>query len=544
MEFATIDIIIFAGYCLLIVGIGLWVSREKKGHEKNSSDYFLASKALPWWAIGTSLIASNISAEQFIGMSGSGFAIGLGIATYEWMAAVTLLVVAKWFLPVFIKKGIYTMPQFLEMRFDSRVRTSMAVFWILVYIFVNLTAVLYLGALALQTIMGVDLLYGIIGLAVFSAAYTIYGGLKAVAWTDVVQVFFLIVGGLLTTYLALDAVGQGEGAIAGFGNLLKQAPEKFDMILSADHPAYEFLPGISVLIGGMWIANLSYWGFNQYIIQRALAAKSLAEAQKGLAFAGFLKILMPLIVVVPGIAAFVLEADIQKSDEAYPWLLNTFVFTGAKGLAFAALIAAVVSSLSSMTNSTATIFTMDIYRSFIRKGASERQLVLTGRVVSAMALFIAVLVAPQLATLDQAFQFIQEFTGFISPGIVAIFVLGLFWKKATANGALWAAIISIPLSFVLKFMSEGLIIDFSSLYLEGVMINFEPVMVIPFLDRMMIVFLVLCVIMAGISLYENKGKESEKAIRVEKSLFYTDPVFNVSALVICAIIAVLYALFW
>jgi SSS family solute:Na+ symporter len=544
MEFSTIDIIIFVAYCLLIVGIGLWVSREKKGHEKNSSDYFLASKSLPWWAIGTSLIASNISAEQFIGMSGSGYAIGLGIATYEWMAAITLLVVAKWFLPVFLEKGIYTMPQFLEIRFDSRVRTSMAIFWILVYIFVNLTAVLYLGALALQTIMGIDLLYGIIGLAIFSAAYTIYGGLKAVAWTDVVQVVFLIAGGLLTTYLALDAVGGGEGVIAGFGSLVERAPEKFDMILSPDHPAYEFLPGISVLIGGMWIANLSYWGFNQYIIQRALAAENLSEAQRGLAFAGFLKILMPLIVVVPGIAAFVLDADIQKSDEAYPWLLNTFVFTGAKGLAFAALIAAVVSSLSSMTNSTATIFTMDIYRSYINKGAPERQLVYVGRIVSAVALFIAVLVAPQLATLDQAFQFIQEFTGFISPGIVAIFLLGLFWKKATANGALWAAVLSIPLSFLLKFMSEGFIVDFSSMYLDFVTINFEPVTAIPFLDRMMIVFVVLCAIMIAISLYERRGADNPKGIKIEKSLFHTGTVFNVSAIAICGIVAVLYALFW
>ncbi len=533
MEFSTLDITIFVLYCLLIIGIGLWVSREKEGHEKNASDYFLASKSLPWWAIGTSLIASNISAEQFIGMSGSGYAIGLGIATYEWMAAITLLVVAKWFLPVFLQRGIYTMPQFLEMRFDSRVRTSMAIFWILVYIFVNLTSVLYLGALAMKTIMGVDLMWGIIGLAVFSAAYTIYGGLKAVAWTDVVQVIFLIGGGLLTTYYALDAVGGGEGAVAGFGNLLEQAPEKFDMILDPDHPAYEFLPGISVLIGGMWIANLSYWGFNQYIIQRALAAKSLSEAQRGLAFAGFLKLLMPLIVVVPGIVAFALQADIQKSDEAYPWLLNNFMFTGAKGLAFAALIAAVVSSLSSMTNSTSTIFTMDIYRSFINKTATENSLVRVGRIVSAIALAIAVVVAPQLAALDQAFQFIQEFTGFISPGIVAIFVLGLFWKKATANGALWAAILSIPLSFLLKFMSEG-----------SPALGWEPVFNIAFLDRMGIVFLILCAVMAAISLYEGKGTESPKAIHVERSLFYTGTAFNISAITIGAIVAVLYILFW
>ncbi|EMR00766.1 Na(+)/glucose symporter [Cesiribacter andamanensis AMV16] len=348
-----------------------------------------------------------------------------------------------------------------------------------------------------------------------------------------VQVVFLIGGGLLTTYLALSEVGEGQGVVAGFSNLLDRAPEKFVMIFDSSHPAYSYLPGISVLIGGMWIANLSYWGFNQYIIQRALAAKSLSEAQRGLAFAAFLKVLMPLIVVVPGIVAFVLQADISKSDEAYPWLLNNFVFTGAKGLAFAALIAAVVSSLSSMTNSTSTIFTIDIFRSFIRPEATERSLVFVGRIVSAVALTIAVLVAPQLAALDQAFQFIQEFTGFISPGIVAIFALGLFWRKATANGALWAAILSIPLSFLFKFLSEG-----------NEAMGIAPVMNLPFLDRMGLVFLILCAVMIIISLIENRGQDNPKSIRVEKGLFYTDPVFNMAALAVSAIVAVLYILFW
>ena len=523
MKLSTIDLVVFIGYCVLIIGVGIWVSREKKGHEKDSKDYFLAGKTLPWWAIGASLIASNISAEQFIGMSGSGYAIGLAIASYEWMAALTLLIIAKYFLPIYLKEGIYTMPQFLELRYDSRVRTSLAIFWLLVYVFVNLTSVLYLGALAMDKIMGVPMIYGILGLALFSAVYSIYGGLKAVVWTDVIQIFFLIGGGLMTTYFALNAISDGQGIIAGFGKLIEAAPDKFDMILDSSHPAYAYLPGIGVIIGGMWIANLSYWGCNQYIIQRALAAKNIDQAQRGLIFAGFLKLLMPLIVVIPGICAYVLQADIGKPDEAYPWLLSNFVVTGFRGLAFAALIAAIVSSLSSMTNSTSTIFTMDIYKSYFNKNASERSLVKTGRIVSACALLIAVTIAPLLTTLDQAFQFIQDFTGLVSPGVVAIFLLGLFWKKATANSALWAAILTIPLAFVLdNFIFPGM----------------------PFLNRMGLTFLLLCLIIVVISLLENRGRDDLKAISVSKSLFYTSPMFNLASLGLCGILAVLYCLFW
>lgn len=521
MDFSGIDYIVFFGYIFIIVGLGIFVSREKKGHKKDTKDYFLASKALPWWAVGASLIASNISAEQVIGMSGSGFVVGLAIASYEWMAALTLIIVAKFFLPIFLEKEIYTMPQFLEIRYDRRVRTSLAIFWLLVYIFVNLTSVLYLGALSLKTIMGVDLIYGVIGLALFSAVYTIYGGLKAVAWTDVIQVIFLIIGGFITTYLALDAIGAGEGVIAGFSNLLEQAPGKFDMILDKSHPNYSELPGLGVLLGGLWIANLFYWGCNQYITQRALAAKNLKEAQRGLAFAGYLKLLIPLIVVIPGIAAFVLNADIAKPDEAYPWLLNTYVFTGVKGIAFAALIAAIVSSLSSMVNSTATIFSMDIYKQIIRKDADERELVKVGRIGSAIALIIAIIIAPMLTTLEQAFQFIQEFTGFVSPGILAIFIFGLFWKKATANSALWAAVFTIPLSAGFKYFAPG----------------------IPFLDRMGYVFLILSVIVIAITLLENKG-EHPNAIKINRKLLETGPVFNAAAIGICAILAVLYTVFW
>jgi len=521
MNFSTLDYFVFIGYIVFIISLGLWVSREKKGHKKDSSDYFLASKSLPWWAIGASLIAANISAEQFIGMSGSGYVIGLGIATYEWTAAIALIVIAKFFLPIFLKEGIYTMPQLLEIRYDRRVRTGLAVFWLLLYIFVNLTSVLYLGALALRTIMGIPLYYGILGLAVFSALYTIYGGLKAVAWTDVVQVAILIAGGLVTTFFALNAVSGGNGVLAGFVDLIRQAPEKFDMILDKSNPNYKELPGLGVLLGGMWMAHFFYWGCNQYITQRALAAKSIKEAQRGLMFAGYLKILTPLIVVIPGIVAFVLKADIAKPDEAYPWLLSTFVPIGFKGLAFAALIAAIVSSLSSMVNSTATIFSIDIYKQLIKKDASESQLVLTGRIASAVALIIAVLIVPTLSSLEQAFQFIQEFTGFISPGIFAIFIFGLFWKKATANSALWAAVLTIPLSLGIKALIPGL----------------------PFLNRMGVVFLLLSSIVVVITLIESKG-DDPKAIKADKGLFHTDNIFNVGAIGIFAVLAVIYIRFW
>ncbi|MHC2990459.1 sodium/glucose cotransporter, partial [Pontibacter sp. HJ8] len=483
MNFSTLDYVIFIGYCVFIIVIGIWVSREKKGHVKDSTDYFLASKSLPWWAIGASLIASNISAEQFIGMSGSGFAIGLGIASYEFMAAATLLIVAKFFLPIYIKEGIFTMPQFLKLRYDDRIRTSLAIFWIMLYIFVNLTTVLYLSALALSVVFEISTMWAIIGLAVVAASYSIYGGLKAVAWTDVIQVVFLILGGLMTTFLALDAVSGGDGVVKGMGMLLEKAPEKFDMILSEENPFYKDLPGMTVLFGGMWIANISYWGFNQYIIQRALAAKSVKEVQWGLVFAAFLKLLIPLVVVIPGIAAFALNADINRYDEAYPWLLNNLVPTGLKGIAFAALMAAALSSLSSMMNSTATIFTMDIYKAHLKPAATEKQLVLVGRIVSLVAVLIAVLVAePLLGGEEQIFQFIQKYTGYVSPGIMVLFVFGLFWKRATSNAALATAIASVPFSILIDQVFPAM----------------------PFLDQMGLVFLLLSTLMVVYSLLENR----------------------------------------
>lgn len=534
MGFTTLDYVIFGIYALLIVGTGLWVSREKKGHQKDSTDYFLAGKALPWWAIGASLIASNISAEQFIGMSGSGFRLGLAIASYEWMAAVTLLLIAWLFIPIYLEKKIFTMPQFLEQRFDGRVRTLLAVFWLLVYVFVNLTSVLYLGALALQGIMGVPLFWGMAGLALFATVYSIYGGLEAVAWTDVVQVTVLIGGGILTTVLALNAYGDGAGVLAGFSQLIQDVPDRFNMVLFPGEliytddtgqlqDAYQLLPGLGVLLGGMWVANLFYWGCNQYIIQRALAAKSLKEARRGLVFAAGLKLLLPFIVVIPGIVAFALEAPIGQADEAYPWLLGTYVGPGLRGLAVAALAAAIVSSLASMMNSTATIFTMDLYRSLVNKEASERSLVRMGRTVSLMAIVIAAFAAyPLLGAIDQAFQYIQEYTGFISPGVLAVFVMGLFWKKATPNAALITAVLSIPLSAGMKVLTPAL----------------------PFIHRMGLVFVLSVILIIAISLFEGKGEDHPKSISLAGIQGESDSLFAVASFAILGITAALYLILW
>ncbi len=537
MNFSTLDIIVFAAYGVLIITIGLWVSRDKKGHDKSAEDYFLAGKSLPWWAIGASLIAANISAEQFIGMSGSGFAVGLSIASYEWMAAITLLIVGKYFLPVFINKGLYTIPEFVEARYGTQLKTILAVFWIALYIFVNLSSVLYLGSLALETTLGIPMIYGVLGLALFAATYSLYGGLSAVAWTDVVQVVFLILGGLITTYLALNVVSDGGGVMKGFSHLIDAAPDKFHMILDKSNPEYQNLPGIWVLVGGLWVANLYYWGFNQYIIQRTLAAKSLKEAQKGIALAGFLKLIIPFIVVIPGIAAYVIVNDPEimlrlgelgqsnipaagASDKAYPWLLQLLP-SGLKGIAFAALAAAVVSSLASMLNSTSTIFTMDIYKPYINPKAENKQLVRTGRITAAVALGIACIMAPLLGGIDQAFQFIQEYTGIVSPGILAVFLLGLFWKKATNQAAIWGALLSIPIAVGLKFVPG-----------------------MPFMNQMGLTALGTMIVIVIVSYITGQGKDDVKGIDISKGYFATGPVFNISAFVICVITAVLYALFW
>ncbi|WCL55402.1 sodium/sugar symporter [Gimibacter soli] len=517
---STIDFAVVAAYAVILFVLAQWVSREKAGHHKDASDYFLAGKALPWWAIGASLIASNISAEQIIGMSGSGYAMGLAIASYEWMAAISLLIVGKYLLPVFLKRGIYTMPQFLEQRYDHRVRMVMAFFWLGVYVFVNLTSILWLGSLAIEAVTGVDLVYGMLALGIFAMAYSVYGGLKAVAFTDIIQVVLLVFGGLMIAYVLLEDISGGAGALAGFSMLLEKAPEKFDMILDPSNPYYASLPGLSVLVGGMWVMNLSYWGFNQYIIQRALGAKSLDEAQKGIAFAAFLKLVMPIIVVLPGIAMFVLQPDLASPDQAYPTAMKLLP-AGLLGLVFAALIAAIISSLGSMTNSISTIFTMDIYPSFVAE-EKRRDPVVIGRIVAVSAMVLALLTAkPLLGNFDQAFQYIQEFTGFFTPGICVIFFLGMFWRKTTANGALAAAIGSAVLSFAFKMLWPEL----------------------PFIDRVGIVFLACSGIAIVLSLMAG-GKVQEGSVDLGEIGFKTSGGFNLAALLVILITAALYATWW
>ena len=550
-SFETLDYGIFAIYAVVILGVGLWVSRNKKGETKSTEDYFLASKSLPWWAIGASLIAANISAEQFIGMSGSGFAGGLAIATYEWMAALTLIVVGKFFLPIFIKKEIYTIPEFVEKRFSSQLKTILAVFWIGLYVFVNLASVLYLGGLALQTILGVDMITAIIGLAAFAAAYSLYGCLSAVAWTDIIQVVVLVLGGFVTTYLALDTVSGGDGFFGGLVKIYDSVPERFDMILEKSNPEYMNLPGIGVLIGGMWIANLYYWGFNQYIIQRTLAAKSLAESQKGILFAAGLKMIIPIIVVIPGIAAYVIVNDpsllsslgeagmanipsVSQADKAYPWLMQ-FLPTGLKGLAVAALAAAIVSSLASMLNSTATIFTMDIYKQLIKKNSSESETVNIGRLSAFVALIIASIMAPLLGGIDQAFQFIQEYTGIVSPGILSVFLLGLFWKKTSNKGAIYGALASIPIALFFKVGPKGWLSESS---LGSIFPS------LPFLDQMGLTAILSMLVIALVSIKENKDKDDSKGIELEEGVFDTSALYNIGSFALMIILAGLYAFFW
>jgi len=545
MNLEMLDIVIFVGYIVLIVGMGLYVSRSKKGHEKDSKDYFLASKSLPWWAIGASLIAANISAEQFIGMSGSGFAIGLAIASYEWMAAITLIIVAKFFLPIFIEKGLYTIPQFIEERFSTNLKTILAIFWVALFIFVNLTSVLFLGGKALDTIIGTgdgSLIFpAIIGLATIAAAYSLYGGLSAVAWTDVVQVVLLVVGGLLTTIIALDYVTPEGGVFAGLNHVYEKAGDKFHMILARDNSQYFNLPGIAVLIGGMWVANVYYWGFNQYIIQRALAAKSLKEAQRGLAFAAFMKIIIPLIVVVPGIIVYVLYTQPEGTtiipgikeafssanginyDKSYPWLIAQFIPVGIKGLVVAALTAAIVSSLASMLNSTSTIFTMDIYKPYLAKNdTSEKKIVSVGRLTAGISLVVAMFIAPVMGNIPQMFQYIQEYTGLVSPGILGVFLMGIFWKKTTNK----AAIIGVLSSIVVALLLKSSVVD------------------LPFLDQMFYTLIITIVIIMGVSLTTSDEIEDPKGINLTAKIFKTDSVFNIATYALLIILALLYTIFW
>ncbi len=536
------DYLVFFIYFIIVTGYGYYIYQRKRSKTANTKDFFLAEGSLTWWAIGASLIASNISAEHFIGQSGSGFALGLAISTYEWMAAATLIIVAVFFIPVYLKNKIYTMPQFLLERYNSTVSTVMAVFWLLVYVFVNLTSIIYLGALAITAISGIPFLWCIVGLSVFAVIVTL-GGMKVIGYTDVIQVFVLIVGGLATTYLALRMVsthfGYGENILKGLSLVREKADSHFHMIFSSDHPYYKDLPGLSVLIGGMWINNLNYWGCNQYIIQRALGA-DLKTARSGILFAAFLKLLIPVIAVLPGICAYVLfkegvfttelqdAAGIVKPDRAYPTLMNLLP-QGLKGLAFAALTAAIVASLAGKANSISTIFSLDIYHRYFNKEATEKQLVKVGRITVIVAMVIASLVAPALTTLDQAYQFIQDYVGFISPGVLAIFLMGFFWKRTTSKAALAAALLTIPLSTVLKFLPA---------WTDGAFPDY------PFLDRMTIVFVFLIVLMIVMTLLDKRSKDQQQVIEIDKSMFRSTPGFIVGSVIITGVLVALYTVFW
>jgi len=537
----TADYFVFFGYFIVVFSYGYYVYQRKRSVSMSSREFFLAEGSLTWWAIGASLIASNISAEHFIGMSGSGFAIGLAISTYEWMAAATLIIVAVFFIPLYLKNKIYTMPQFLAERYNDKVSTVMAIFWLLVYVFVNLTSIIYLGAIAINSISNLSFELCIIGLCVFAILVTL-GGMKVIGYTDVIQVAVLVVGGLITSYLALTLLsehfGYGSNAWRGMVLLKENAESHFHMILDKDHNYYKDLPGLSVLIGGMWINNLNYFACNQYITQRALGA-DLKTARQGLLFAAFLKLMIPLIAVLPGIAMYVLhqegmfqaemvdEMGVLKPDHAYPTLMNLLP-DGLKGVAFAALTAAVVASLAGKANSISTIFSLDIYRKYFDKKADEKKLVRMGRWAVIISLTIAGIVAPALKTLDQAYQFIQEYVGFISPGVLAIFLMGFFWKRTTAAAAMAGALLTIPVSTMLKFLpvwTNGWFPDY------------------PFLDRMSITFVLIIVIMVIMSVL-NPEQHPKRKMEVDARMFKVSPGFIFTSLIITGILIALYTVFW
>jgi SSS family solute:Na+ symporter len=476
------------------------------------------------------------------------------------MAAATLIIVAIFFIPVYLKNKIYTMPQFLSRRYNDKVSTIMAIFWLLVYVFVNLTSIIYLGALAISSISGISFEGCMIGLGIFSIIVTL-GGMKVIGYTDVIQVFVLILGGLVTTWMALNMVsehfGFGKDILKGLSLIREKAPTHFHMIFDESHPYYRDLPGLSVLIGGMWINNLNYWGCNQYITQRALGADlnywgcnqyitqralgaDLKTARAGILFAAFLKLLIPVIVVIPGITAFVLHqnglfqqemldsAGHIKPDQSYPTLMNLLP-NGLKGLAFAALTAAIVASLAGKANSISTIFSLDIYKKFFNKEASEKKLVSVGRLTVVVAMVIASVVAPALKSLDQAYQFIQEYVGFISPGVLAIFLLGFFWKRTTSAAALAAAILTIPLSTILKFLP---------VWTGGAFPDY------PFLDRMTIVFVALVLLMILMSIADPKSRHLPRMLKIDVSMFRSSPSFIVGSVIIIGILSALYTVFW
>lgn len=537
-QLQSLDLIVFLFYFIVVSAYGYWIYQRKKAKVASTKDFFLAEGSLTWWAIGASLIASNISAEQFIGMSGNGFSMGLAISSYEWLAAATLIIVGVFFMPIYLKNQIYTMPQFLSQRYNHTVSLIMAIFWLALYILVNLTSILYLGALAISGISGINFELCMVGLALFSIIITI-GGMKVIGFTDVIQVFFLVVGGLATTYLAVNLVsGEGgiDGVITGMKMMRSSHDDHFHMIFPKSSPFYLQLPGVAVLIGGMWVGHLNYWGCNQYITQRALGA-DLKTARNGILFAAFLKVLMPVIVVLPGIAAFALHSKglfqeemlgpdgTINADKAYPVLLNLLP-AGLKGLSFAALTAAVVASLAGKANSIATIFTLDIFKNYIGKNADEKTLVRIGRFVIVIAMVLAILASPYMG-IDKkgGFQFIQEMTGLLSPGIFASFAMGFFWKRANSTGALFAIV-------------GGFLI---ALAMHNNYFPFADWTLVPFIDRMGLVFLI-CV--AGMFILGYLLPDEGKGLLVDVSMFTPHRGFVIGSAAVFSLLAIIYVYFW
>ena len=646
--FETADYLVFAAYIVILVGMGIFLSRGKKGEEKSSTDYFLAGNTLTWWAVGASLIAANISAEQFIGMSGSAYVSGIAMAAYELMAAATLIVVGKFLLPLMIEKKVFTIPQFLSERYNWGVGLSFSIFWLFLYVFINLTSVAWLGALAMKQILGLPTIAGvfmgmnvdmtllviILFLFIVAGLYSIYGGLASVAWTDVMQVTFLVGGGLITAYAALDVIAGNldieGGALGALGQIYSELIENpddkhFNLVVTRNEELYPIInglvengvtiqkadpyfdiPGIVVIVGALWLTNLGYWGFNQYIIQKGLAAKSLAEAKKGMIFAAFLKILIPFIVCIPGVCAFYimnspdcadlrasLAGSLDRPDDAYPWLIRNFTPTIVKGLSFAALAAAVISSLASMFNSTSTIFTMDIYKRFFNKNASEKKLVNVGRLTSISALVLAVIaVYPIMGGADQAFQVIQEYSGFVYPGIVVIFGLGLLWKRASGTAAVVAAIGTFFFSILFKFMLPdvpfllrmGYVFACLVVLFFGISMMSKNTVPAEELDEhtiktqlkwsnITIVSAIVCLVIGIVSMFSHELRaygfeaifflalmlfsigvylrsnakdkvEDPKSIGIDIAIFRTDKAFNIGALAIIIILTILYVALW
>ena len=547
----TIDYLVFLFYFIVVAGYGYWIYNKKKSAQISTKDFFLAEGSLTWWAIGASLIASNISAEQMIGMSGNGFSMGLGISTYEWMAAATLIIVAVFFMPIYLKNKISTMPQFLSQRYNKTVSLIMAIFWLLLYIMVNLTSILYLGALAVSGISGLDFYTCMVFLAVFAIIITI-GGMKVIGYTDVIQVFFLVIGGLAATYLAVTLVSSKyelTGLVNGFKMMTQNHDDHFHMIYPKGNPNYMSLPGLTVLFGGMWIVNLNYWGCNQYITQRALGA-DLDTARKGLLFAAFLKLLMPVIVTLPGIAAYALyqKGLFQQEmlgvdgtfnqDRAYPVLLNLLP-AGLKGLSFAALTAAVVASLAGKANSISTIFTLDVFRPYFAKDMSEKSLVLVGRVVIVIAMILAIVISPFMGIEKKGgFQFIQEMTGLLSPGIFAAFIMGFFWKKTNSAGAFFAIVGGLIIAVLMNFDGDAKTLEtlgFNNLF------PLNDWSTVPFLDRMGWVFVICVAVMFVLSLILPDEK---KGLEIDASMFKPSTGFTIGASIVIVIIVSLYAYFW